>query len=88
MYELANRIYLFLGEYADINHNSEPDDIIEYTSPDASILKCCADLLAENIIPDDINSSWESCGYSPYNSLVGRIEHDSIINELIKLKNK
>ena len=91
MENLASRINIFLDKYAGLNPNydSSLDDISEkFTSPDASILKCCADLLDIGIIPQDINSSWESCGYLPYNSIEGRIEHDSIINELNILKHE
>lgn len=35
------------------------------------------------------NSSWESGGYTPYNSKEGRREHDFLINQIRKIiKNK
>ena len=58
----------------------EFDDNEKYTSPDASILRYCADVLNEGKVPNMSDSSWESGGYAPYTSKEGRFEHDCIIS--------
>ncbi len=88
--KLGIRINLFLDKYAGLNANWDPEfdeENEKYSSPDASTLKYCADVLALNMTPHDYNSSWESGGYEPYTSKEGREEHNAIINELKQLKN-
>jgi hypothetical protein len=59
MKELATRIYTFLEKYAKIRPDFD-DDTEKYTSPDASILRYCADVLNDGKIPNMSDSSWES----------------------------
>lgn len=93
--ELADRIYKFIDTYAGIRPDwDEQYDLVEekYTLPDASCLRACADRFKCGEIPKDVpNTSWESCGYKPYDSKEGRLEHDMLfkeIAEIINLKNK
>ena len=63
MKELATRIYTFLEKYAKIRPDFDADfdtDTEKYTSPDASILRYCADVLNECKVPNMIDSSWGS----------------------------
>jgi hypothetical protein len=86
--ELSKRIYNFLDKYASIRPDYDPehdDESEKYTSPDASDLRYCADLLKNEDKPTFIWSEWSSGGYKPYNSKEGRIEHDSIISEIKKI---
>ena len=91
MKELATIIYKFLEKYAKIRPDFDPefdDDNEKYTSPDASILRYCADVLNECKVPNMSYSSWESGGYAPYNSHEGRIEHDCIISDIRNIMKK
>lgn len=89
---LSNRIKVFLDTYANIrpDYDEDYDDEDEkYTSPDASMLKHCADVLSLGQIPTECWSEWSSGGYRPYTSKEGKLEHDSIVSEIYKLiKNK
>jgi hypothetical protein len=91
MNELSKRIYDFLDKYAGLNpnYNDDYDDIDEkYTSPDASMLKACADMLNKGLIPKRCWSEWSSGGYKPYTSKLGNEEHDSLIKEINEIINK
>lgn len=82
---LVNRIYAFLDKYAcirlDFNHLYD-DKNEKYTSPDASIMKHCADMISKGYKPDNCWSDWSSGGYQPYASKEGRQEHDDIRHEI------
>ena len=50
--KLADRIYKFLDAYAGVRPDwdgQDPDD--KFTSPDASSMKCCADMLSKGLKP-------------------------------------
>ena len=88
MKKLAERIYLFLEEYAATRPDWDEefdDDDEKYTSPDASMLRYCADMLKDERIPDRCFSEWGSGGYKPYTSKKGREEHDFLIKEIYKI---
>lgn len=88
MKNLSSRIYKFLDKYAAISPNWDEEydlDEEKYTSPDASEIRTCADLLSQDIIPDKCYSDWESGGYKPYSSKEGREEHDLLISEIYKI---
>ena len=73
-----------------VSPNYDPtydDEDDKFTSPDASQLKYCADMLSSGRIPKSCNSSWESCGYKEYSSVSARSEHDYIVKEVYKLIN-
>lgn len=87
--KLAKRIVEFIEKYAAISPNFDPWDFDcdiseKFTSPDATEMLVCAEMLlkGQKVI---CNSSWESCGYHPYTSKEGRLEHDAIILELKNL---
>lgn len=92
MKELSKRIYSFLEKYAAVrpDWDSEYDDEDEkYTSPDASHLKYCADMLDKEVIPYTCLSDWGSGGYKPITSVEGREEHDYLVKTIYGLiKNK
>lgn len=55
MAALSKRIYKFIDTYAtlDPNWDSEYDDVDDkFASPDASMMKYCADMLSNGIVPD------------------------------------
>jgi len=88
MKELANRIYKFLEQYAGVrpDWDAQYDDEDEkFTSPDASYMKRCADMLHKEIKPIRCWSEWSSGGYKPYNSKEGREEHDYLVLEIYKI---
>ena len=61
MKELATRIYTFLEKYAKIRPDFDQefdDDNEKYTSPDASILRYCTDVLNDSKIPNMSDYSW------------------------------
>ena len=86
MKDLSERIMKFIDEYAAISPNwdqEDPDDIDnKYTSPDSSMLVMAAELLEQEEIPLRFWSDWESGGYKPYNSKIGRAEHDKLMKEI------
>ncbi len=89
MKELADKIYNFLNKYAGIRPNWNPeydDEDDKFTSPDASELKCCADMLKNGLKPLKCFSEWGSGGYIPYTSKEGREEHDNLVKEINKFK--
>lgn len=86
--ELALRIYDFLDKYAVIRPDFDPkfdDEGEKYTSPDAHMLKCCADMLTEGLCPTRCWSDWGSGGYRPYTSSEGRKEHDELVKAVSKI---
>lgn len=91
MENLAIRIYKFLDTYAVIkpDYNSKFDDEDDkFTSPDASQMKYCADMLSKNLKPTRCWSEWGSGGYRPYSSKEGLNEHNSLVEEIYKIINK
>lgn len=88
MKELALRIDKFIEKYAVKNPNYEDEDDNLYTSPDASQLSYCAELLHKDIIPQRCFSEWGSGGYEPYSSKQGFQEHQYLVSEVYKLINK
>lgn len=88
MKELAERIYKFLETYAGVkpDWDSEYDDEDDkFTSPDASQLKYCADMISKNLKPKQCWSKWSSGGYIPYFSKEGEEEHDYLVKEIYKI---
>lgn len=88
--DLSNRIYLFLDKYAGIRPDWDPkydDDEDKYTSPDASQMKYCADMISKGLKPEQCWSEWSGGGYKPYSSKEGREEHDFLIKEIYKIIN-
>lgn len=85
---LSERIQLFLDKYAGISPDwdGESDDN-KYTSPDASMMKYCADMLGQGLKPDTCWSEWGSGGYKPYSSKEGKKEHDYLVAEIYKIIN-
>lgn len=87
---LANKIYSFLDKYAvirpdwDEKHDDEDE---KYTSPDASQMKYCADMLSKGNIPSRCWSEWSGGGYKPYTSKEGLEEHNSLLQEIYSLIN-
>jgi hypothetical protein len=92
--ELADDIFAFIEQYAEIKADFDPDydeDSEKFASPDASILYAAAEMLKkDHCIPDNFSlaSSWGSGGYSPYTSKEGEKTHDLIINKLSQFINK
>ncbi len=86
MKELAKRIHAFIDKYAGISPNwdgeSEDD---KFTSPDASQMKYCADMLSKELKPTQCWSEWGGGGYKPYSSREGRAEHDYLVSEIYKI---
>lgn len=90
METLAEKIYKFLNTYAGIkpNWDSQRDDENDkYTSPDASQMKYCADMISKGLKPSQCWSEWSSGGYKPYSSKEGREEHDYLVKEIYKIIN-
>lgn len=88
--ELAGRIMVFLGKYAKIrpDWDAEYDDEEDkFTSPDASMMKYCADTLYMGEKPLRCFSEWSSGGYVPYSSVEGREEHDALVKEIYDIIN-
>ena len=88
MKELAKRIYKFLDKYAGLrpDWNFEFDDEEDkYTSPDASQMEYCADMLNTGQKPLQCFSEWGSGGYQPYTSKEGKVEHDYLVKEIYKI---
>lgn len=88
--ELSNRIYSFLDKYAGVRPDWDPehdDEEDKYTSPDASQMKYCADMLSKDLKPTQCWSEWGGGGYKPYSSREGREEHDYLVNEIYKIIN-
>ena len=56
--------------------------------PDASMLRACADVLAQGKKPSHFFSQWSSGGYKPYSSKEGREEHDEIVSKLYEMMKK
>jgi hypothetical protein len=88
MKELAKRIYAFIDQYAGVSPNwdGESDDG-KFTSPDASQMKYCADMLSKELKPIQCWSEWGGGGYKPYSSKEGRAEHDYLVREIYKIIN-
>lgn len=89
--QLSDRIYRFLYKYADIRPDFDAEfdeDAEKYSSPDASYLRYCADLLSKGTIPDNCHSEWGSGGYKPYTSAEGKQEHDYLVGEIRNLITK
>ena len=88
MKELSERIYKFIDKYAGIRPDWDGESEDEkFTSPDASQMKYCADMLKQDKIPFRCFSEWGSGGYKPYSSKEGRDEHDKLVKEIYKLIN-
>lgn len=88
MKELSKRIYKFLDKFAGIRPDYDPeydDEEDKFTSPDASMLKYCADLLSKELKPTRCFSEWSSGGYNPFSSKEGREEHDYLVSEVYKI---
>lgn len=88
--KLAKRIYKFLDKYAAIKADYDPDfeeDTDKYASPDATMLRICADRLAAGLSLKTLRcwSEWGSGGYRPYASKEGRAEHDDLVLQIQKL---
>lgn len=89
MKELAKRIYEFLEKYARISPNWDGEiDEEKYSSPDASQMRYCADMLSKEIKPLQCWSEWGSGGYQPYSSKLGAKEHDELVEEIYEIINK
>lgn len=91
MKQLAKRIYIFLEKYAGIRPDFNPEydeDYEKYTSPDASMMRYCADMLNEEKKPERCFSEWGSGGYEPYTSKEGKEEHDYLVKEIYKIIDK
>lgn len=88
MKKLAERIYRFIKQYAGIrpDWDGESEDD-KFTSPDASQMKYCADMLSKELKPEQCWSEWGSGGYKPYSSKEGRQEHDELVKEIYKIIN-
>lgn len=90
MKELSARILCFLDIYAGIrpdwNEFTDGEDE-KFTSPDASQLKYCAEMLEKGLKPDQCWSEWGSGGYKPYSSKEGKKEHDYLVSEIYKIIN-
>lgn len=90
MKELAERIYKFLDTYAgikpdwDSKYDEEED---KFTSPDASQMKYCADMISKGLKPQQFLSEWGSGGYKPYLSKEGKEEHNYLVKEIHKIIN-
>ena len=88
--KLEERIYKFLDQYAgvrpdwDAQYDDEDD---KFTSPDASQMKYCADIISKGLKPQQCWSEWSSGGYKPYSSKEGRDEHDYLVKEIYKIIN-
>lgn len=86
--KLAERIYKFLDKYAGIRPDwNEEDEDEKFTSPDASQMKYCADMLNKGEKPLQCWSEWGGGGYKPYSSKEGREEHDYLVKEIYKIIN-
>ena len=88
--ELSDRIYTFIDNYAGINPNWDPefdDEDDKFTSPDASQMKYCADMLSRGIKPVRCWSEWSGGGYKPYSSKEGRKEHDYLVKKVNSIIN-
>ena len=90
MKELSKRIRIFVDKYAVVrpDWNKDFDDIADkYTSPDASQMLYCADMIEIGKKPSQCWSDWGSGGYKPYTSKEGRDEHDDLVKEIQKIIN-
>lgn len=90
MKELADRIYKFLNQYAGIRPDWDAkldNENDKFTSPDASQMKYCADMLKQGLKPQQCWSEWSGGGYKPYSSREGREEHDCLVSEICKIIN-
>lgn len=90
MKKLSDRIYSFLDKFAAIRPDFDAkydDEDEKFTSPDASYMKHCADLLSKGIKPENCWSEWSSGGYKPYTSKEGFDEHESLIKEIYNIIN-
>ncbi len=88
MKELAVRIYKFIDQYAGISPNWDGETEDEkFTSPDASQMKYCADMLIQELKPNQCFSEWGSGGYNPYQSKEGKMEHDELVRQIYKIIN-
>ncbi len=90
MKKLSKRIYAFLDKYAGVRpdwNNQTDDEDDKYTSPDATIMRYCADMLRIGVKPTSCNSEWGGGGYRPYSSKEGRDEHDFLVKEIYKVIN-
>jgi hypothetical protein len=88
--KLSDRIYKFIDKYAGIKPDFDPeydDEDDKFTSPDASQMKYCADMLSKGLKPTQCWSEWGSGGYKPYISKEGREEHDFLVKEIYKIIN-
>jgi len=55
-------------------HTHPLDECVKFTSPDASMMKYCADMISKGLKPERCWSEWSSGGYKPYSSKEGREE--------------
>ena len=87
---LSKKIYNFLDKYAGVKPDFDPiydEDYEKYTSPDASQMKDCADVLSVGLKPEKCWSEWSSGGYKPYSSKEGQTEHDYLLKQIYKIIN-
>ena len=90
MKKLVDRIYQFIDKYAGIRPDWDAqydDEDDKFTSPDASQMKYCADMISKGLNPQQCWSEWSSGGYKPYSSKEGREEHDYLVKEIYKIIN-
>ena len=90
MKKLVDRIYQFIDKYAGIRPDWDAqydDEDDKFTSPDASQMKYCADMISKDSKPQQCWSEWSSGGYKPYSSKEGREEHDYLVKEIYKIIN-
>jgi hypothetical protein len=90
MKKLVDRIYQFIDKYAGIRPDWDAqydDEDDKFTSPDASQMKYCADMISKGLKPQQCWSEWSSGGYKPYSSKEGREEHDYLVKEIYKIIN-
>ena len=83
--QLAKRIDKFIDSFAGIRPDFDPEydeEHEKYTSPDASEMLKCSNMLKNNIKPDYCFSQWSSGGYVPYTSIEGEKEHNDIIKAI------
>lgn len=88
--KLSERIDSFLLNYACVKPDWDPEfdeEDEKYTSPDASMLKYCSDLLKDGIKPTHCFSEWSSGGYKPYTSTEGFELHNELVKEVCGIIN-
>ena len=90
MKKLSDRIYRFIDKYAGVRPDWDEqydDEDDKFTSPDASQMKYCADMIGKGLKPEQCWSEWSGGGYKPYSSKKGMEEHDYLVKEIYKIIN-